>query len=125
MQSTDARATRGSNERVRRGRETGGIGGGRSSGREPGRRVYKVCGSGAAEGVGAAVLRRGGRVDGSGLGAAGLEQGSDERVVDFLSVLLARVEEPDEEGEFEGKVLGNVVEDDSEGGGFEEVEETD
>jgi hypothetical protein len=42
-----------------------------------------------------------------------------------LGVVHARVEEPDEEGELEGEVLGNVVEDDAEGGGFEEVEETD
>ena len=42
-------------------------------------------------------------------------------MVYFLGIVLARVEEPDEESELEGKVLGNVVEDDSKGDGFEEV----
>lgn len=46
-------------------------------------------------------------------------------MVYFLSVVLAGVKEPDEEGELEGKVLGDVVEDDSEGRGLEEVEEAD
>jgi hypothetical protein len=124
VQSTDTAATRRRNERVRSSRVTRRISG-RSSRRESGGRVDKVGTARRGKRVGPSVSGGGGRVDGLCLGSTGLEQRSDEGVVDFLGVLLAGVEEPDEEGELEGEVLGNVVEDDSEGGGFQEVEETD
>jgi hypothetical protein len=95
----------------------GGVGGGSTSGREPSGRVNVV-------GVGSAV---GGRVGSHlrSLGSAGLEERSNEGIVDFLGVVCSWVEKPDEECELEGKVLGEVVEDYSECCGFNEVEESD
>lgn len=101
------------------GRVTGRIGGRTSAGESSGR-VDKVGAAGRGQGVGPSVFTR----DLGRLGSSSLEQGSNEGVVDFLGVVHAGVEEPDEEGELEGEVLGNVVEDDSKGGRFEEVEET-
>lgn len=110
-------------ERVGSGRVTRRIRRGRSSAREPSGRVDIVGASRRVQGVGSSVL---GTVDDLvGLGSTGLEERSDERVVDLLSVVRARVKEPDEEGELECEVLGDVVEDDPECGGFEEVEEAD
>lgn len=121
--SVPRRGGRLTGERVGRGRVSGRIRGGRSGAGEPGGRVNVVGAVGRVQGVGSTVLSAVGNL--VRLGSTGLEEGSNERIVDLLGVVRSGVEEPDEEGELECKVLRDVVEDDTECGGFEEVEQTD
>ena len=59
------------------------------------------------------------------LGSTLLEQGPQDRVVDLLGTSGLGQHEPDGSGQLEGEVVGDVVEDDTESGGFDVVQESD
>lgn len=105
---------------------------GRSVGVDPGRvtdRVVVVQGRGGPEPVGRRAELRGrggGRVgvDLPRLGLALLEQGPQGRVVDPLGSTGLGEHQPDGSGQLDGKVVRDVVENHTERGGFDIVEET-
>lgn len=111
-------------------------GSGVDTGRVTDRVVIVQAGRGGSESVGRRVvvgsdtgaeLRGGGRVgvDLPSLGLSLLEQGPQGRVVDPLGTSGLGQHQPDGKGQLDGKVVGDVVEDNSEGGRLDVVEETE